>query len=213
MAFHDIEFPVAVRSISATPSWPVDIIKLGGGGEQRVLLPTDSKREYDAVYSVISETAAQQVAEFLNARRGPLHSFKIYDVFLHKATAEAFGTGGGVGSVNQLIYDEGDAANSYIREIYLPKPGTVTIFAGATQKTEGVHYTLNYNGANGGKVTWLTSVSGLTLTWSGEFYIPVRFDTESLPDITAIAMIGNGKIVAQGPTIPLVEVDYPGEWV
>jgi len=204
---------VAVRSISATPNWPVDIVKLGGGGEQRILLPTDTKREYDARHSTINQTQAKDIVEFFNGRRGQLHSFKVYDIFLHQATGEPFGTGGGIGSTNQLIYDEGDSANSYIREIYLPKSGTVQIFAGVTLKTEGVNYTLNYNGANGGLVTWLTSVSGQTLTWTGEFYIPVRFDVASLPDLEAIAQLSSTQFKASGPTIGMTEVDYPSEWI
>lgn len=202
-----------MRSISATPNWPVDVIKLGGGREQRILLPADSRREYDAIHSTINQTQAKDIVEFFNGRRAMLHSFKLYDVFLHQATGEPFGTGGGISSTNQLVYDEGDTANSYIREIYLPKTSTVQIFAGVTLKTEGVDYTLNYNGANGGLVTWLTSVSGQTLTWTGEFYIPVRFDAPSLPDIQAIALLSGGQLRATGPSIPMIEVDYPGEFV
>lgn len=202
-----------MRSISATPTWPVDIIKLGGGGEQRILLQGDSRREYEATHSTLTLAQAQQIVEFFNGRRAQLHSFMVKDKFLFQATAEPFGTGGGIGSTNQLIYDEGDATNSYIREIYLPKSGTVEIRANAVLKTEGVDYTLNYTGASGGLVTWLVSVSGQTLTWTGEFYIPVRFDTNSLPDIEVIFLRSNNTGAASGPTVPMREVDYAAEWI
>src|SRR6185503_7794923 len=98
------------------------------------------------------------------------------------------GTGGGIGSTNQLIVNEGDSLNAYNREIYLPKSGTVHVFAGITEKVEGTHWTLAYNGATGGRVTWLVDVTGQALTWTGEFYIPVRFDVGSLPDVEILYM-------------------------
>jgi uncharacterized protein (TIGR02217 family) len=186
---------------------------MGGSNEQRVVLQPDSMRQYEAAHSTITLAQARSVYKFFNGRRAQTHSFKLRDKLLYQVTAEPFGTGGGVASTNQLIINEGDAANAYNREIYLPESGTVQIRAGVTLKTEGVDYTLAYNGANGGLVTWLTSVSGQALTWTGNFYVPVRFDVSSLPDIEMIQYRSNNTGAATGPVIPMVEVDYPGEWV
>lgn len=213
MSFADIAFPFEVRTLNATPAWPVDIIKLGGGGEQRILLQGDSRRHYEFNFPHILLSRVREFYEFFNARRAQTHSFKIVDKTLWRATGEPLGTGGGVDSTNQLIIDEGDATNSYIREVYLPKSGTVHIFAGVTEKTQGVDWTLNYNGVNGGLVTWLTSVSGQTLTWTGEFYIPVRFDTGSLPDVSLVMYTNNDTGAAVGPSVPMVEVDFKSEFV
>lgn len=185
---------------------------MGGGAEQRILLQNDSKREYDGAHAVMSLVRAQEIVKFFNGRRAQLYAFKITDKSLFQAVGQPFGTGGGVGSINQLLYNEGDASNAYNREIYLPKPGTVQIFANATLKTENVHYTVAYNGSTGGTVTWITSVSGQTLTWTGQFYIPVRFDTSSLPDIQLIVQRSSTDFLTQGPVVPMVEVDYPSEW-
>jgi len=211
MAFHDIVYPVEVRSLAATPTWPNDVIKTAAS-EQRVLGQSDSLRDYEGAHSTITLAQARQIYKFFNGRRGMLHSFKIRDKLLYQVTAEPFGTGGGAGSTNQLIINEGDTLNAYNREIYLPEPGTVHVFAGITEKVEGTHWTLAYNGINGGLVTWITSVSGLALTWTGNFYVPVRFDAESLPDIEMIQWRANNTGAAQGPVVPMVEVDYPGEW-
>lgn len=213
MAFHDLLFSYGVRTLNATPAWPVDIIKLGGGGEQRILLQGDARRHYEFNFSHIQIDVARSVYDFFNGRRGQTHSFKIKDNTLFKATGEPLGTGGGIGSTNQLVVDEGDATNSYIREVYLPKSGTVHIFAGVTEKVENTDWTLNYNGANGGLVTWLTSVSGQTLSASFEFYIPVRFDIASMPDLSLVVYRSNDTGVAVGPSVPMVEVDYPSEWI
>jgi uncharacterized protein (TIGR02217 family) len=213
MAFHDLLFPVELRSQQSTPVWPVDIINLGGGGEQRVVLQPNAHRQYEATHSALTLAQARDIVKFFNARRAQGYSFKVRDRLLYTATAEPFGTGGGVSSTNQLIINEGDSANAWNREIYLPESGTVQIRANGNLKVENTDYTLNYNGANGGLVTWLTSVSGQTLTWSGQFFVPVRFDTPSLPDIEVIVWRSNNTGAVKGPTIPLIEVDYPGEFV
>lgn len=213
MAFHDVVLGVDVSALRSTPTWPVDIIKLGGGGEQRILLQGDSRREYEATHSVLTWTQARDIVKFFNARRAQLFSFKVKDQSLFTVTAEPLGTGGGIGSTNQLTLNEGDVTNAYNREIYLPKSGTVQIRANGNLKTEGVDYTLAYTGATGGLVTWLVSVSGQTLTWTGEFYIPVRFDVSSLPDIELIVQMSENVGLAQGPAVAMREVDFLGEFV
>jgi uncharacterized protein (TIGR02217 family) len=213
MAIHDIVYPLDVRSMAATPVWPVDVIKMGGGAEQRILLQNDSKREYEGAHGILTIADAQAVVKFFNGRRAQLFGFKLVDKSLFQAVGQPFGTGGGIASTNQLIVNEGDVTNAYNREIYLPKSGTVQITAGVTLKTEGVDYTVNYGtSAAGGLVTWLTSVSGQALTWTGEFYIPVRFDTASLPDIEILYMMSSNTGGVQGPTVPMVEIDFPSEW-
>jgi uncharacterized protein (TIGR02217 family) len=212
MAFHDIAYPLDVRSMAATPSWPVDVLKMGGGAEQRVLLQGDSKREYEGAHGILTIADAQAVVKFFNGRRAQLYAFKLIDKSLFQAVGQPFGTGGGVGSTNQLVVNEGDTTNAYNREVYLPKSGTVSILAGVTPKVEGTDYTLAYNGATGGLVTWLTSVSGQALTWTGELYIPVRFDVGSLPDIEILYMMSSNTGGVQGPKVPMVEVDYPSEF-
>lgn len=215
MAFHNVQFPLDLAALKATPSWPTNIIKLGGGAEQRVILQSDSLRTYDAATAITTIDIYRTVIEHFNGRRGPGFSFPLKDRTLYKLTSpKAFGTGGGVGSTNQLSFDEGDSGNSYIREVYLPIAGTVHIFANSVEKIEGTHWTLAYNGATGGLVTWLQSVAGQTLTWTGQFLIPVRYDTESLPGADVFAMLNDtsGVGLVQGVNIPLIEVRYPAEW-
>lgn len=214
MAFHNQVFPLDLAALKATIRWPANIIKLGGGAEQRVILQSNSRRSYDAMTAIQSITAFNAVIKHFNARRGPGFSYPVRDKTLFKVTTEPFGTGGAIGSTNQLTLNEGDASNAYNREIYLPEVGTIHIFAGVTEKTEGVHWTLAYTGATAGLVTWLTSVSGQTLTWTGSFYIPVRYDAEDLPGAEIIAMLDSatGVGLVEGVTIPLIEVRYPSEW-
>lgn len=190
----------------------MDVIQLGGGAEQRFATQGDAIRRYNAATAITKIADFDQIVHHFNGRRAQLFSFPLKDQTLFKASLEPLGTGGGIGSTNQLTFNEGDAGNAYNREIYLPKTGTIHIFAGITEKTETTDWTLNYTGTNAGRVTWVTSVTGQTLTWTGEFYIPVRYDVEALPEAEVFAMLSTTVGLRRAASIGLVEVDYPSEW-
>lgn len=212
MAFHDALFPFTLAALGAAPGWAVDVYEMGGGAEQRVATQADARRRYNAGTAISKASDFDDIVHHFNGRRSMQYAFPLRDLTLYKATVEPFGTGGGVGSTNQLIINEGDAINAYNMEVYLPKTGTVQIRANGNVKVEGTDWTLAYTGANGGRVTWLTSVSGQTLTWSGEFYIPVRYDIEQLPEADVFAYLGSDVYLRRPASIPLIEVRYPTEW-
>jgi len=212
MAFHNAVFPLTLAALGAAPSWAVDVFQLGGGAEQRVATQGDALRRYNAASAISKIADFDQVTHHFNGRRAQLFSFPVKDVTLFKVTLEPLGTGGGIGSTNQLTLNEGDATNAYNREIYLPKTGTIHVFAGVTEKIEGTDWSLAYTGATAGTVTWITSVSGQTLTWTGEFYIPVRYDVGELPEAEVFAMLSSTVGLRRPVSIPLVEVRYKSEF-
>lgn len=213
MAFHNNPFPFTLAALGAAPGWAVDVIELGGGSEQRIGLQGDARRRYNAGTAISKVSDFEDIVHHFNGRRSMLFSFPIKDLTLYRATLEPLGTGGGIGSTTQLIINEGDAGNAYNQEIYLPIPGTVRVFAGVTEKFETTDWTLNYGtSANGGRLTWVTSVSGQTLTWTGEFYIPVRYDVEQLPEGDVFAYLGGTQYLRRPANIPLIEVRFPAEW-
>lgn len=212
MAFHNNLFPMALAALGAAPGWAVDVVELGGGSEQRIGLAADARRRYNAGSAITKVSDFEDIVHHFNGRRAMLFSFPLKDVTLFKATLEPLGTGGGIGSTNQLIINEGDSGNAYNQEIYLPVPGTIHVFAGVTEKAETTDWTLDYTGANGGRLTWVTSVSGQALSWTGEFYIPVRYDVEQLPEADVFAYLGGTQYLRRPANIPLIEVRYPAEF-
>lgn len=74
----------------------------------------------------------------------------------------------------QLVKRYTFGARTQDRPIYKPIEGTVLIADNGTLKTEGVHYTIDYST---GLVELAFSPVG-TLTWGGEFDVPVRFDSD-----------------------------------
>lgn len=65
-------------------------------------------------------------------------------------------------------------ARATVRDILKPVQGTILIADNGTLKTEGTHYVLDYST---GLLTLFFSPVG-TITWGGEFDVPVRFDSE-----------------------------------
>lgn len=191
----------------------MDVIRTGGLSEQRVLLQGDSRRRYELSLAHLTLAEYRAIIKHHNARRAQLHSFPLKDLMSFSVTSEPLGAGGGIGSTNQLTMNEGDASNAYNREIYLPVSGTIQIRANGVLKNETTDWTLAYSGATGGRVTWVTSVLGQSLTWTGEFNVPVRYDIGSLPDFELIARMSSTTGVVRGAqSIPMVEIDYLAEW-
>lgn len=211
MAFHNELFPKSAASVSGGPTWLTDVIRYGNRGEQRIALQGDARRRYEVSLSHITDNEYRSIIKHHNARRGKLHSFPHDDLMFNSVTTEPFGTGGGIGSTNQLTINEGDASNAYNREIYLPVAG-FQIRANGNLKTITTDYTVG-TGATGGLITWVTSVSGQTLTWTGNFYVPVRYDLDELPSPELVALMGTVGVIRGPQAIVLVEVDYAGEFV
>ncbi len=217
MAFHSNLFPLSLSALTAKTSWRNQITELGGGNEQRAILFGDSLRVYDlATKGVLTIAEFQSISKHFNARRGSGYSFPLRDNTLYKATAEAFGVGDGSTTTFQLTMNEGDSGNAYNREIYLIDTGP-SVFDSATPVVEGAgagKFTVVYTGATAGLVTFGTApANGHVLTWTGTFYLPVRFTVDELPDAKVIIVNPDGTGLVEGMSAPLKEVRYPGEWV
>jgi uncharacterized protein (TIGR02217 family) len=213
VGFYNIEFPLTLSALTPKTGWRTQVTELGGGAEQRFGLFADARRRYDArTAGALLMNQFDSVEKFFNGRRGKLHSFKLTDQTNFTATLEGQGTAGGISSTMQLTINRGDSANAYNREIYLPKSGTVHIFANSIEKFSPGDWTLNYSGQNGGLLTWVTNQSGATITATFQYYIPVRFDIDEFPDARLFAYdSGAGTGIVEGPDIPLIEIRYDAE--
>jgi len=74
------------------------------------------------------------------------------------------------------VYRDAEFMFEQQRLIQNPKTGTLRLADDGVELTAGVDYTADYET---GLVTFLSSISG-ALTWGGEFYVPVMF--ESVPE-------------------------------
>jgi uncharacterized protein (TIGR02217 family) len=187
------------------PTFRNVIQEASAGNEQRLAQWTKSKRVGNLSYGLQMSSDPLGdfkaiVAMFLG-HFGSLSPFRFRDWSDYIATNEVFGTGTGSQTQFQLskTYDPqlillGTAGSFfYVRAITLLASTPVI----AINNVATTAYTISASGM----VTFTTApASGAQLTWSGEFDVPVRFDTDQLP------VVLNEADVASMNSIPIKEV-------
>lgn len=108
------------------------------------------------------------------ACRGKLHSFKVKDFSDFKADNDAFFEGDGVTTSFQLRKDSFFGAASYTRIITKPVANTILI------KVDGVETAATIDELTGIVTFAVAPALNSVGTWSGEFRVPVRFNTDVL---------------------------------
>ena len=214
MAFDSgVPFTLELSALTPKTTWQTTVVMMAGGSEQRNSGWSDARRRYDAsTAQSLTLVELQSIEKHFNARRGRTRCFALRDRSSFRAATEAIGTAGGIGSTMQLQVAGGDSGNAYNREIYLPESGTIHVYANAVEKTQTTDWTLAYTGATAGLLTWVTSVSGQSITWSGDYWIPVRYDIDEFPDSKLFMWTTGTSGLVQGPSLPMIEVRYASEF-
>ncbi len=142
---------------------------------------------------------------FFEEVRGRLSGFRFCDPFdlrscailaTPAATDQRIGTGDGLTASYQLTKTYG-STNPYRRTIRKPKAGSVLVAVGGVA-LDATDYTVDHAT---GLVTLVNApAAGAAVTAGYEFFVPVRFDTDSL----SIAWENNRLISV--PSIPIVEL-------
>lgn len=218
MAFHDIVFPLSVDRCLSTHEWLTEVLELGNGEEQRIPQWEDGRRKFDASLGVRSLKDLQDLLKFHALRRGRAFGFKVRDLVDYEVKSGEGVIGAYVAGQNtlQLAKNYTDAANSWTREIRKPEQGTVKVFYGAAQKTEGVDYSINYS--TGALTILIAPAVGIIISATLRFYVPVRFVEDSIPAAEMVAAMKYDGTAAQDfvvsgsvdlPEVPMIEIkDY-----
>lgn len=196
MTFHDVLFPLDLAfGASGGPTRLVDITELANGREVRNTAQSRSRRRYNAMTGVRSVEEARRLADFFEARSGPLHGFLFRDPIDHSSgeavpsmTDQTIGTGDGETSQFQLLkeYDE------VSRLITRPREETVRVAVNG----QSVSHTL----LPGGQVQIPVPNIGDVVTAGFLFDVPVRFDSDRL--ILSLGTHG----AASATDVPLIEI-------
>lgn len=183
MAAHDaILFPLSVQSGVSAVEYATSVVDLGNAREQRIAHWLDGRVTFDAALGLRSLKDLRALLAFFRARKGRARSFLVRDLLDYEVGPGAegiFGEGDGVETVFQLTKTYSDAYNADVRPIAKPEASTVQIYRDATLLTAGVDYTLD---AATGLVTFTSApVADAILSWTGQFFVPVRFAEDTLP--------------------------------
>lgn len=193
------------------PSFRNVIQEAIAGNEQRFAQWTNCRGVGDLSYGLL--TSSDPVGDFaailamFRAHSGSLYPWRFKDWSDYTATDELFGTGDASDTTFQLTktYDPS--------QILLGTPGSllnvrniVLLASTPVIKNDGVTLTVttDYTIDAAGLVTFTSPPgTGDLLTWSGEFDVPVRFDTDQLPvvmneaDLIAIRSIPIKEVIGE----------------
>lgn len=181
------------------------------GNEQRFAQWTKCRCVGDLSYSLLNSTNPtgdfRSILALWRAHFGSLYPFRFKDWGDYQATNELIGTGDGSRTTFQLVktYDPSQILLNtpgtlfYVRSITLVT-GTPTIKVDGVTKTPVTDYTISSSGL----VTFVSApASTKPVTWTGEFDVPVRFDTDQLPvvlnesDLTGIGSIPIKEVIGE----------------
>jgi len=168
----------------AEPMYSVTVIERASGIETRNRNWSRPLTRYTATVGPRVQAEIQEALEFYHAVGGRAYGFRFRDPVDYLScrvgeTPSALDQPMILDATQspdayQLCKDYVAGSNSQRREIYKPVQGTILVADNGTQKTETTHYTVDYTT---GLVVLNFTPSG-TLTWGGEFDVPVRFDSE-----------------------------------
>lgn len=199
MAFPAYRLPSDVEEgAQGGPEFATVIQESVSGQEQRVKVWAKCRARYDIAYSVLNSEdpigSYKAVLALFYAHNGRFKPFRFKDWGDFQATDTLFAvTDGSINYQLSKTYDPSQlllgtpGSVTYTREIYLLST-TPVIKQNNVILSTPADYTISSTG-----LVTLTSdlLADAHLTWSGEFDIPVRFDTDRLPVTMNVNSIAN----------------------
>ena len=199
----DVVFPVHI-SFGSTggPDWPVDIVTLGSGREERNMSWSAPLRSYDAKYGVRTHDELYEILSLYHVAMGRLRGFRLLDWSDYRSCAplrapqaldQSLGTGDGVTTTFLISKRYTIGPHSFDRRIAKPFGEILIAIDGQPQ---GSGFSVS---PSAGLVSFATAPRpGAAISWGGQFHVPVRFDGRL--DQTLRSTIGDI------PSIPLKEL-------
>lgn len=192
MSFYPIEIDACPGfGWSGGPEFQTRVTALANGAEKRNAEWLLCRHRFSVPYKNISTQAYMNIKKMFLICMGKTHTFLHKDWADYQATDEQFGTGDGSNKTFQLAKVSSSAGGVYTRKITKPNTGVVINVNGVV--TSATVSTLD------GSVVFVTApANGAVLSWSGEFFVQVRFDNDALPftldDKNAAGFFTNGTI-------------------
>ena len=199
------------NAISGGPEGSTTIVTSPFSGvSQRNVNRLDRLRRYSINTALLTQQQLNNLRQFWECRDAYARGFLMRDMTEFWASADGspqtpiatptvFGTGDG-STVNFGLYKTYSSGGvTRTRRIIKPISGTVSIYKNAVLQTLTTHYTIDHTT---GIVTFVTAPgNGLSLTWSGRFFTPVRFETDVFNAEMSDALTG---LSYQG--LPMLEI-------
>lgn len=199
VSFHDVRLPDDIeRGARGGPGFNTTVLTLGSGYERRNVNWERVRGNWDLSYGLRTKADAEATLAFFYARLGRACGFRFKDWTDYElgstGSPQAIATGGGGVTKFQLVRKYSSGGYTYNRYVTRPVAGSIKVYLDGVEQTSG--FSVNYST---GVVTFTAAPSGVVGV-TGEFDVPVRFDTDTL-EMQAY-VYGNYAM----PSIPIIEI-------
>lgn len=207
MAFYESpRFPerIAMGAVGG-PRFATTVAAVVGGSEQRNGQWSYPLYAWDVSQGVKNQADFQTLRAFFLTMRGRLHGwrFKDWTDYAVAHTGDEKGIVAGLtGTTFQLVKRYTSGAQTQDRKIVKPIASGFELKDTGVTLTLTTDYTLN---AATGVVTTTTTRTAANLTWSGQFDLPMRFDTDELKARIESRNVSQG-LLHVWDSIPIVEL-------
>lgn len=202
MAFYESpRFPERISfGARGGPTLATEVVTIESGREKRNARWSYPRHEWDVAHAARTQDEFDELREHFLSVDGRANGFRFKDWSDFEATvAQGFVTGI-TSTTFQLVKKYISGAQSKTRRIRKPIASGFAIYNSAVLLIPTTDYTLN---TTTGIVTTATSKTAANLTWSGEFDVPVRYDTDKLS--AEIINRNDSGLLYRWDSIPLVE--------
>lgn len=171
MAFLDVRFPEDISdNATGGPSFSTTLVITGSGAEQRIARWQNARLKWDVSHALRTPAQMDTLIAFFRVAQGRLNGFRFRDPSDYEASDAPLS---GAGATRQLVKRYSFGLYQYDRVIKKPVAGTVAL------KRNGANYSAFVVNAATGVVTLSGATDG-AFTWSGEFDVSARFDTDEM---------------------------------
>lgn len=212
MAFYESpRFPENIAlGAEGGPTFATDIAEMASGFESRNIGWALPLHRYTVTLLNRPQSELDELKAWFLVTKGMGHGFRFKDWSDYSATSTVglLGTGVGTGATTYQMNKRYAALGVNIdRPIKKPVSGTVAIYKNAVAQT----IVVGVPGAGQVSIDYTTGIvtfgtapgGGDTLTWSGEFDVPARFDTDAM---AAMITRGGASRLATWDAIPIREL-------
>lgn len=185
--FHEVLFPVDISyGSSGGPMFKTTVFASDAGYEQRNQDWQNIRCEYDVSQAIKQQEQMDALTAFFYARRGRAFGFRFKDWNDFSISQQQIAVGDGTTKTFQIVktytqtQDENGETFSFTRKLTKINWGTIAgVMMGAATQVQGTDYTVDYDT---GLITFVVAPlnTAQIKIGSGEFHVPVRFDTDHL---------------------------------
>lgn len=161
----------AAQGTQGGPTWATRQVALANGIVRRNASRSRPLYRYVILFNNLLEDHHAEVLAAFNATRGGAFGFRLRDPREHTANNAPFATGTGASQTAQLALRYAWGPEAVVRPIRKPVAGVVV-------RANGVVIPATVDTTTG--LATFTAPAGQSVTWSGQFDVPVRFETDQL---------------------------------